>query len=304
MDIRQIQYFAEVARQLNFTRAASILHISQPSLSKTMKNLEDELGVTLFYRGIKRLELTDAGQAFLVNAKNVLDAFENLTTELNDVIDLKRGEIKIGIPPIIGAVFFSKLISRYKEAYPSINILLTEVGTNKIKTGVSEGELDIGLICNLPVQKENFETIQLLKDPLMLIVHKDNPLARNKTIEFSDIENEPFILYRNDFSLHDKIIQACDKQGFYPNVVCESSQKDFMVEMVEAKLGIALLPSKIYERINNEQIIAIPFNKPVVNLELGMIWKKNKYQPFAVRQFIEMSGTEGQAPLSQQDTAD
>ncbi|GAA0591252.1 LysR family transcriptional regulator [Virgibacillus siamensis] len=290
MDIRQIEYFAEVARQLNFTRAASILHISQPSLSKTMKNLEDELGVTLFYRGTKQLALTDAGQAFLVNAKNVLDAFENLTTELNDVIDLKRGEIKIGIPPIIGAVFFSKLISRYKEAYPSINILLTEVGTNKIKTGVSEGELDIGLICNLPVPQENFETIKLLKDPLMLIVHKDDPLARKKTIDFSDIRKEPFILYRHDFSLHDKIVQECDKHGFSPNIVCESSQKDFMIEMVEAKLGVALLPSKICERITNEQIIAIPFNKPAVNLELGMIWKKDRYLPFAVREFIEMSG--------------
>ncbi|WP_077328459.1 LysR family transcriptional regulator [Virgibacillus siamensis] len=291
MDIRQIEYFAEVARQLNFTKAAAVLHISQPSLSKTMKNLEDELDVTLFYRGTKQLELTDAGQAFLINAKNVLDAFENLTTELNDVIDLKRGEIKIGIPPIIGAAFFSKLISRYKETYPSINIRLTEVGSNTIKAGVSDGELDIGLVCNLPVQKENFETIKLLKDPLMLIAHKDNPLAWEKEISFSQIAEEPFILYRHDFSLHDKIIHACDKHGFYPNVVCESSQKDFMVEMVEAKLGIALLPSKICEHINSDQIITVPFHKPVVNLELGMIWKKNKYLPFAVRQFIAMSET-------------
>ncbi|UJL47459.1 LysR family transcriptional regulator [Virgibacillus sp. NKC19-16] len=289
MEIRQIEYFAEVAKQLNFTRAASILHISQPSLSKTIKNLEAELGAPLFYRGANQLDLTDAGQALLVNAKHVLHAFENLTSELNDVIDLKKGEIKIGIPPIIGAAFFSKLISQYKEAYPSIELILTEVGSNKIKHGVDEGTLDIGLVCNVPIRKGNFETVKLLKDPLMLIVHKDNPLAKKDTIDFSHIKKEPFILYRNDFSLHDSIIEACEKHDFYPNIVCESSQKDFMVEMVEAKLGVALLPSKICNQINNEKIIAIPFNRPVVNLELGMIWRKNTYLPFAVREFIAMS---------------
>lgn len=291
MDRRQIEYFVEVARQLNFTRAASMLHISQPSLSKTIKNLEAELGALLLYRGARRLELTDAGKAFLVSAKKVLDAFENLTSELNDVIDLKKGEIKIGIPPIIGAAFFSKLISEYKESYPSIDMLLTEVGSNKIKHGVDEGTLDIGLVCNVSVQKGNFETIKLLKDPLMLIMQKDNPLADKKVIDFSLIEKEPFILYRQDFSLHDSIIEACSKHGFYPNVVCESSQKDFMVEMVEAKLGVALLPSKICDKINNEKIIAIPFSEPVVNLELGMIWKKGKYLSYAVREFIGRSET-------------
>ncbi|MBY7142920.1 LysR family transcriptional regulator [Virgibacillus sp. NKC19-3] len=289
MDIRQIEYFAEVAKQLNFTRAASILHISQPSLSKTIKNLESELSAPLFYRGANQLELTDAGQALLVNAKQVLHAFENLTSEINDVIDLKKGEIKIGIPPIIGAAFFSKLISQYKEAHPSIELLLTEVGSNKIKHGVDEGTLDIGLVCNIPIQKGNFETVKLLKDPLMLIVQKDNPLAKKRSIDFSHIRKEAFILYRNDFSLHDSIIEACEKQGFYPNIVCESSQKDFMIEMVEAKLGVALLPSKICNQINNEKIIAIPFNRPIVNLELGMVWRKNTYLPFAVREFIAMS---------------
>ncbi|MFC4025307.1 LysR family transcriptional regulator [Oceanobacillus longus] len=289
MDLRQLEYFTEVAKQSNFTKAALTLHISQPSLSKTIKKLETDLGTPLFYRESKQLRLTDAGEAFLVGTKKVLQAFENLTSELNDVVDLKQGEIKIGIPPIIGATFYSKLISNYKEAYPSIDIKLTEVGSNKIKHGVAEGELDIGLICNLPIQQENFEIIKLVKDPLVLIVHKDNPLSEKETIDFSHIEKEPLIMYRQDFSLHDKIIEACGKLDFYPNIVCESSQKDFMVEMVEAKLGVALLPSKICSQINNEKIIAIPFKNPAVNLELGMIWKKDRYLSHAVRKFIAMS---------------
>jgi len=289
MDIRQIEYFAEVAKQLNFTKAAAALHLSQPSLSKTIKNLETEIGASLLYRGTKELKLTDAGEAFLTNAKQVLEAFGNLTLELNDVMNLKKGEIKIGIPPIIGAVFFSRMISTYKEAYPSIRLLLTEVGTNKIKQGVEEGELDIGLVCHVPVKNKSFETIELVKDPLMVIVHREHPLAEWKTVDFPAIENESFILYRQDFSLHDSILDACEQYGFYPDIACESSQKDFMIEMVEAKLGIALLPSKICSQITNQNISSIPFQNPVVNLELGMIWKKHKYQSYAVHEFINLA---------------
>ena len=289
MDIRQLEYFVEVANHLNFTKAASSLHISQPSLSKTIKNLETELGVPLFYRSSKQMALTDAGKAVLTNAKNVLQAFDNLTSELTDLMELKKGEIRIGIPPIIGAAFFSKVISQFKETYPLIDILLSEVGTKKIKQAVEEGTLDIGLICNFPIQKDSFDIMKLLKDPLMVIANRQHPLASKTAIRFLDLKSESFIMYRKDFSLYDRILEECSKNNFYPDVVCESSQKEFIVEMVEANLGIALLPSKICSTIDKEKIIAIPFHNPPIYLELGMIWKKNQYLPFAVREFIAMA---------------
>ncbi|WP_458414457.1 LysR family transcriptional regulator [Schinkia sp. CFF1] len=288
MDIRHLEYFSEIAKHLSFTKAASTLHVSQPSLSKAIQHLEGELGVPLFYRSPKQLELTDAGKAVLINTKNVLEAFNNLTSELTDIAELKKGEIRIGIPPIMGAAFFSTLISQYKEIYPLVEIHLTEVGSKVIKDGVEDGSLDIGLICNVPIRNDSFEVIKLLKDPLVVIVHKDNPLAENGIIDFTLLEEEPFILYRKDFSLHDRILDACAKHDFTPNIVCETSQKDFIVEMVGAKLGIALLPSKICENLNGN-IVVLPFEQPEVNLELGMIWKRNKYQSFAVREFIEMA---------------
>lgn len=122
----------------------------------------------------------------------------------------------------------------------------------------------------------------------MLIVHHEHQLASKPFITFKEIESEPFIQYRHDFSLHDSIMEECARHGFYPHIVCESSQKDFMIEMVEAKLGVALLPSKICANIINENIVSIPIEDHPVNLELGMIWKKNKYLPFAVREFIEI----------------
>jgi DNA-binding transcriptional LysR family regulator len=288
LEIRHLEYFSEVARQLSFTKAASTLHVSQPSISKAIKNLETELGIPLFYRS-KQLELTDAGKAVLVNAQHVLRAFQNLTAELSDITELKKGEIKIGIPPIIGAAFFSKIISQFKALYPTVEILLTEVGSKMIKQGVDDGSLDIGLICNTPLKNSSFEAVQVIKDPLMLIVHDEHPLAVYSEIHLADLEYEPFILYRDDFTLYDRILEECSKNEFYPNIVCQSSQKDFMIEMVEAKLGIALLPSKIAYSIHNHRIKTLKLRHSNLNLELGLIWKRNKYLPFTVKEFINLA---------------
>lgn len=291
MDIRHLEYFMEVAKHLNFTKAANALHISQPSLSKTIKNMEEELGVPLFYRAFRQLELTDAGKALLHNAKKVLLAYEQLTSELNDVMELKKGEIRIGIPPIIGAAFCSNIISHYIDLFPLINVTLTEVGTKKIKDGIDDSSIDVGFVCNNPHYYKGVESIKILKDPLMLVAHQSHPLSRRKSITLKDLENESFIMYRQDFSLYDSIIERCQTNGFFPNIVCESSQKDFIIEMVEAKLGIALLPSQICKKLENETIRTIPFDNPEIFLELGMIWKKDKYLYFSVREFIKLAKT-------------
>lgn len=289
MDIRHLEYFIEVAKHLNFTKAASALHISQPSLSKTIKNMEEELGVPLFYRAFRQLELTDAGKALLHNAKKVLLAYEQLTSELNDVMELKKGEIKIGIPPIIGAAFCSNIISHYIDLFPLVDVTLTEVGTKKIKDGIDDSSLDVGFVCNNPHYHKGVESIQILKDPLMLVAHKNHPLCENETVTLANLEQEAFIMYRQDFSLYDSIIERCSAEGFFPHIVCESSQKDFIIEMVEAKLGIALLPSQICKKLNDQSIKTVPFENPEIFLELGMIWKKDKYLSFSVREFIKVA---------------
>lgn len=289
MDIRQIEYFVEVAKQLSFTKAAASLHVSQPSISKAIQNFEAELGVPLFYRSSKQLELTDAGQAVLVNSMQVLESFQNLRSELTDLMELKKGQIRIGIPPIVGAEFFSKLISHYKELYPYIEILLTEVGTKRIREEIEAGELDIGLVCSVTSSNESLETICFLQDPLLLIAHESNPLAQKDVIQLSDLAEEAFIIYRKDFILYDRIIEECSKHGFFPTIACETTQKDLFIEMVQAKLGIALLPKKIAEKIPYSSVKCIPFQEETIHLELGITWKKNKYLPFAVREFIRLA---------------
>jgi len=245
MDIRHLEYFTEVARHKSFTKAAQVLHITQPTISKMVKTLEDELGVTLICRSAKQIELTDAGQAVFSQAQQVLASFQNLTSKLADVMNIKRGRIRIGLPPIASSSLFPRVIGEFNKAYPEINLQLIEVGSKMVKKGVTEGTLDIGVVCSLPTEQDNFEVLSFIEDPLMLIVNPEHRLAEREKVDFADLKEESFVLYREDFSLHDRIVERCIQSGFHPKILCESSQRDFMTEAVAANLGIALLPKKI-----------------------------------------------------------
>jgi len=289
MDIRHLEYFVEVARSLSFTKASRNLHISQPSISKMVKILEDELGVQLLYRSSRQIELTDAGKAVLGKAQEILASFQNLTSELDDVMEMKKGVIRIGIPPIVGASFFPRIIGQFKREYPLVDIQLTEVGTKNIEIGIEDGTLDIGIVCSHPTRVNTFNTFSLLKDPLMLVVYPDHPLSKGGEIDFSDLKEENFVLYRQDFSLHDRIIEQCGRYNFYPKIICESSQRDFMVEMVAAKLGITMLPQKICQELDQTKIKIKGFSQPEIFLELSIIWKKDKYLSFAAREWLDFT---------------
>lgn len=289
MDIRHLEYFTTVAKHLSFTKASQILHISQPTISKMIKTLEYELGVTLFYRS-PRIELTDAGRALFKQSENILTSFENIESELAEVMTMKKGSIRIGLPPIIGASFFPQIIGQFKEKYPQIDIQIIEEGSKKIETGIENGTLDIGVVCTLPVKKDAFDMFSFIKSPLMVILHPEHILADNKLISFRDLENEPLVLYCEDFSLHDKIIERfIDQNGFHPQIICESSQRDFMIEMVAAKLGISFLPQKICSELDSNRIKAIPIEGSNIYLHLAMIWKKERYISFAAKEWLKFT---------------
>ena len=250
MNIRQLEYFLEVARQASFSKAAGILHVSQPSISEMIKNLEDELGAQLLYRDSKRLELTDAGQIVQEQARQIVSLFNNLPGSLQNEQLLLRGKVRIGLPPITASTIFPRVLGEFKQQYPHIDLQLHEFGSKKVRQGVNEGSLDIGVVCTLPDRGENFEVYPFVEDPLQVIIHPGHPLAGSKAVNFADLRQESFVLYSEDFSLHDQIIARCKLAGFQPTIICETSQREFMTQMVAAKLGIALLPRQICASIS------------------------------------------------------
>ena len=244
MDFHHLKYFVEVADQKSFSKAARNLHISQSAISRTIKALEDELGVVLFMRNAKSVELTDGGTIFLTHAKRVVFMFEHLKTDFENEFRLEQGSIRIGIPPITDAPIFAQLLGEFKKVYPQIDLELYEQGSKKVEISVQEGLIDIGIICTKPNPKE-FESFYLTSDPLSVIVPKTSPLAKEPEIRLDMLSDESFVLHKDDFNLHDEIIKACKHTGFQPHIVFETSQRDLMLQTVSADLAIALLPSRL-----------------------------------------------------------
>ncbi len=291
MDFHHLKYFVEVADQKSFSKAARNLHISQSAISRTIKALEDELGVILFMRNAKAVELTDGGTIFLTHAKRVVFMFEHLKTDFENEFKLEQGSIHIGLPPITDAPIFAKLLGGFKKEYPQIDLELFEHGSKKVEISVQEGLIDIGIVCTEP-QTKDFEYFFLTSDPLHVLLPADHPLAKESTIQLRQLATESFVLYRDDFNLHDEIGKACKKVGFQPKIIFETSQRDLMLQTVSANLAIALLPSRLCPNnnncaINHRNLVSRPLINPEIIHSLYVIWKKGHYLSHASQLWLE-----------------
>ncbi|SFB02606.1 MULTISPECIES: LysR family transcriptional regulator [unclassified Bacillus (in: firmicutes)] len=286
MDLRQLTYFIEVAKYKSFTKASQTLHLSQPTISKMVKGLEDELGIELFDRSARQIELTDTGEIVYEKGKVILESLNKLSTDLYDLTNLNKGKIHIGIPPVIGFLFFPRIIKFFNDMYPNINIRMSEFGANRVEEEVKDGLLDLGVVV-LPVDQEEFEIVPFVCEDMMLFVHSSHPFSEKKQVEMKDLKKESFILFREDFALHDRIIQECVMAGFQPNIAYESSQWDFISGMIAENLGVSIFPHSISKKIEHIGIKAIPIVNPSVPWRLGIILKKGRYVSHATREFIK-----------------
>ncbi|WP_309118239.1 LysR family transcriptional regulator [Paenibacillus sp.] len=289
MDLRQLAYFVAVAKAQSYTKAAERLHVTQPTLSKMVRLLEEELNVTLFERGgSKRIRLTDAGEILLRSAQGILTSVENMTTELDDLLELRRGDLLLGLPPMIGGRYFPPILEHFRAKYPHINIKLIEKGGKRIETAVEAGDLDVGIVI-LPVENEAAFTIRpFFEDELRAVLHAEHPLASRTSIALRELAAEPFILFGEQFTLHHLILQACAEEGFRPEIALETAQWDFMTGMVAARFGVAFLPQNVCDKIDDPDVRTVPLASPEPKWRLAMIWRKERYLPYAARAWIEL----------------
>jgi DNA-binding transcriptional LysR family regulator len=289
MEIRQLNYFLHVAEQLSFSKAAQNLHISQPSLSKVIQIIEEELDVVLFDRSTRRLHLTDDGKILVSFANTIMSSLEDLHAALAEGKHFKKGTIKLGLPPVIGVSFFPSIIAKFSILYPQMHIQLIEEGGKIVEQSLLDGKIDLGVVV-LPVNENSFETLPFVERRLSLIVNTKHPLAEKENISLAELKNERFILFKEGFSLYDRVREACIREGFEPQVAYESSQWDFIGEMVAADLGIALLPDMVCSKIDSKQIRIIPTLLPQINWDLALIWRKNHYLSHAAKAWIKFMG--------------
>src|SRR5512140_207666 len=287
MDVHALRYFVEVARQQNFTRASEALHVTQPAISKMVRALEEELGTALLLREKRRVRLTEAGRVVLERAQGVLDAMTSIEQEVGELATLRRGRLRIGMPPIVGVAFFPPILAEFHLMHPGIVLELREEGSHHIEALVANRELDVGAVV-LPTDEKSFDIMPFVHDELQVVLHPTHPLARRKTLSLRDLRAAPFVLYRPEFALHGHIMDACRRAGFKPQVASESSHWDFIVALVAANIGVALLPQTICRQLDPAQVRPVPLVDPIIPWDVALIWHRDRHLPPATRAWLEL----------------
>ena len=285
MELRQLQLFLEVAKHKSITKAAESMHLSQPALSKSIKALEDELGMTLIIRTNKTSDLTDAGRIVLEYSQKMAAVLNEMKTTLNDITNLSMGQIDIGLPPFIGSLFFPRVMAKFHHAFPNIELNITEYGGARVVKSVEEGEFELG-VAVLPIDEQQFDVYPIVEEEMKLLVYKDHPLATRNVVDIKELKDEEFIFYHEEFALNKIMRNQFIAAGFEPKILFQSSQWDLMTEMVAANLGITILPDSICNRAFNTDLRVIDLKEDIL-WRLAVITKQGRYISNAGRTFID-----------------
>lgn len=287
MEMRTLRTFVEVVRQGGFSRAAKTVFVTQSTVSKAVKQLEDELGLQLLDRIGANVKLTAAGEIVYRRALTILAQGDDLKAELEELRGLKGGVLRLGVPLIGSNTLFAHRFAAYRNRYPGIELQLMEHGSKRLEELVLAGELDLAATL-LPVGEE-FEWQEVWREPIDVLLPAEHPLAASEKLAFRQLKDLSFILYGPGFALNQMILDACRESGFTPKVSAQSSQVDFVIELVAARLGVALLPRMIAEQRPHPLARRVPVEQPALFWHLALIWRRGGYLSPAAQAWLALA---------------
>lgn len=245
MELRHIKYFLKLAEELSFVRAAEKLFISQPPLSRQIKELETEIGAQLFERNNKRVILTDAGKFYEKEMREVVNNIERINRQTRKISENQSGEFRIAYVSSTFSGDISALIQFLSAQYPYINFRLYEVPTVKQIAALEEGKIDLGIV-RAPLYSPKIKNQLWFKDSFSLVFNK-NLFAIQSEQEIENLSDTTFVFFNKEYApqYYDNLVEICAKFGFTPKVVHESNNISSIIQLVKNGLGVSIVPTNI-----------------------------------------------------------
>lgn len=282
MELYQLGYFVELARCRNFTRAAERLRLAQPALSQQMRNLEKELGTILFVRGRRETTLTSAGEGFLPQAEALLAMAEQARQSVAGGNALRAGRLVIATIPTLSAVLLPSVIGRFRKNHPGIDLVLREESSETVAELVERGTVELGFL-QLPASPERFVIRELVRERFEVLLPARHALAGHPTVRLSQLSVEPFIFYKG--KARGVVLEACRDAGFEPRVACETGELETVRALVQAVLGVAVLP-QLAVRALPKGVVSRPLIRPKLERRVGLISRQNHTWSAAAKAFV------------------
>ncbi len=276
MELRHLKYFVIAAQELSFSRAAARLFISQPALSRQIKDLEDELSVLLFERKSQGLKLTEAGKFFLEQAKDILNrshvAVQTLKAHYTNTLEL----LVVGYIPTILQTFLGQTLHHFGQAYPEVAVRLQELPPAQQVQALRDGAIDIAFMGNPPDELDEEFTVKCVKKvPIAALLPQTHPLANRSSIHLAELASEKFIgMSEETFpGRNDRIRDTCRCAGFTPNLHLFADSHASMIALVGAGQGVAVMPNEA-EALPHPQVVFMPLHHPIYYARSTAMWRK------------------------------
>ncbi len=261
MDIKHLDYFREIVdSQFNLSKAAHKLHITQPSLSMLITSLENQYGIKLFNKSKGRYtSLTKEGEYIYNHSKQLLKLHNYFLSTLEEMKSGFKGNVKIGIPPLIISLLFNQCILDFMNKYPDIQLNIIEEGALELEAKLLNGDVDIAILIE-PLDHELFNKTILYKDKLIAVINKNLKIAHKPNVSIFDISREKLVMFSEHFVLHNTINELFTKEMLYPNISFKTSQWDLIIDIVKNTDSVAIMPAPISEKIVGSNAIVRDLN--------------------------------------------
>lgn len=276
MELRHLKYFVVVAENLSFNRAANRLYISQPALSRQIKNLEDELGTALFQRQTNGLKLTEAGQFFLEQAQDILQRSHAAVQTIQSRYSNTDAPLRIGYIPTILQSFLGEALHRFGHAYPQVPIRFQEMPPGEQVKALRASEIDVAFMGNPPDELEAEFVVQCVKQvPVTALLPDTHQLADQDSIDLAELAHEKFIGICEERypGRNDRICSTCQDAGFTPKLCLFADSHASMITLVAAGQGVTVMPREA-EALPHPKVVFMPLHRPIHYARSTAVWRK------------------------------
>lgn len=276
LELRQLRYFVEVAEREHISEAAEHLHVAQSAVSRQIANLEDELGTPLFERVGRNVKLTPIGKIFLEHSVSALKAIDFAVKQVEEYLDPAKGTIRIGFPTSLASYVLPTVISAFKREYPDVSFHLRQGSYRYLIDAVKNRELNLAFLGPVPQKDEVLDTMILFSENIHALLPANHPLAKRDKLNLSDLKNEPFVLFPEEYILNKVAVDACRAAGFVPKVTSEGEDLDALKGLVAAGIGITLLPDSSLNDSTPRYTARVPIENPNITRTVGIIYPNNR----------------------------
>jgi DNA-binding transcriptional LysR family regulator len=293
MELRHLRYFVAVAEALSFTRGAEKLHLAQPSLTRQIKNLEQEIGVRLLDRTTQQVKLTPEGQSFLVDAKRVLDLSEEIVESVRHFSCDESAALNIGY---VANLFYDLLpvtLASFQRSFPTIPINLFDMTCGDQFRALQDGKIDLGFVgLHEPIEERGLQFRPIASYETVAAVAKNDPLAKKTVIKLKELKPMFFIgLSETSYPGYRRwLTQTCQKVGFSPKVLQDVDIERTLIQSVAAGLGVALLPDQV-KKLPHHSVVFRELS-PAVKTESCIAWKTDN-PSVALKAYVTIVGDRG-----------